>query len=248
MCHANHLNHTSARFDETVWTVVLGAAEHGNADAHASLERLCRIYWPPIYGFLRRDGQSPEDARDLTQGFFLHLLAADRKRLGAVQPALGKFRNWLLACLKNYLRNEWDKGQAKKRNPGEPLIHLPLSAEELGFWEPADNEDPALAFERHWATQLIARVLELLQEQCRREGKLRQFEALVPFLTGEAKPGGYAAAAASLQISEGAARVAATRLRQQYREILQTEVARTVADPAEIRAEITHLIAALRRP
>jgi len=239
---------TAVGFDQTIWTVVLQAAGHQNHDAGLALEKLCQIYWPPIYSFLRRQGQSTEDAKDLTQGFFCHLL--DKNRLDSVEPAKGKFRSFLLACLKNYVRNELDKKRAGKRVPENALVHIPISEDETGYWEPVDKQEPdaAVAFERNWAARLLDHVFEKLKEKSMQEGKLGQFEVLASFLTGDASHGDYADAATSLKISEGAARVAATRLRQQFREILQTEVGRTVADPSEIRGEITYLIGILRRP
>jgi RNA polymerase sigma-70 factor (ECF subfamily) len=237
---------TSASFDQTAWTMVLEAAGQQNQAAHAALERMCGIYWPPLYTYLRRQGQSPEDAKDLTQGFFQHLLSG--KRLGSVHPAKGKFRTFLLACLNNYVRNEWDKGRAKKRGGGQEPLSFSISEEETRNWEPADNDDPAKIFEQKWAAQLIAQVFKQLEANCGHVGKSRQFQVLTPFLNGEAPRGGYAEAAASLQMSEGAARVAASRLRDEFRNLLRTEVGMTVSDPSEIDDEINYLIAVWKRP
>jgi DNA-directed RNA polymerase specialized sigma24 family protein len=238
------LDATQAGFDKTHWSIVLPAAGQDSAEAQQALESLCKTYWPPLYAFLRKQGRSPEDSKDLTQGFFVHLLA--RNRLQQVAPAKGKFRSFLLACLNNYVHNERDKERADKRGGGQALVAIDTSETETRFGvEPADNEDPAKAFERNWASTLIRHVLEGLKLQYSANGKSALFDALHPFLTGDAERGGYAHPAARLRMSEGAVRVAATRLRNDFRELLRTEVARTVDSPAEIDEEIRHLFRAL---
>ena len=233
-------NSTEARFDKTHWSVILPAAKQQAPGAQAALEQLCKIYWPPLYAFLRKQGRSPEDAKDLTQGFFVHLLAKDR--LQNVHPAKGKFRSFLLACLNNYVQNERAKEQAAKRGGGQTLIPIDASdAEERCGLDPADHEDPARIFERRWAATLIQQVLQQLKQNCINNGKADLFDTLHPFLTGDPAHGGYAEAAARLKMSEGAARVAATRLRKDFRDLLRAEVARTVDRPAEVEEEIRYL-------
>jgi RNA polymerase sigma factor (sigma-70 family) len=238
---------TRAGFEATHWTNVQRAANEHVAGAQAALEQLCKTYWPPLYAFLRKQGRNPEDAKDLTQGFFLHLLS--KNRLQNVAPEKGRFRSFLLAALNNYARNEWDKQGAQKRGGGEAVLPFQIEGgEETGCWEPSDNEDPAKAFERAWASTLLAQVLEQLKSQWAADGKSEVFDVLYPFVTGEADHGGYSQAAQRLGMNEGAARTAATRLRQEYRKLLRAEVARTVGNPAEIDEELSHLIGALRRP
>ena len=103
-------NSTDARFENTHWTNILTAADKQTPDAQAALERLCKAYWPPLYAFIRKQGRSADDAKDLTQGFFIHLLS--RNGLQNIHPHKGKFRSFLLAALNNYMRNEWKKQQA----------------------------------------------------------------------------------------------------------------------------------------
>jgi len=237
---------TGAVFEATHWTNVQRAANDQVQGAQAALEQLCKTYWPPLYAFLRKQGRNPEDAKDLTQGFFLHLLSGNR--LQNVAPEKGRFRSFLLAALNNYARNEWDKQRAEKRGGGEALLPFQIEGgEETACWEPADNEDPAKVFERAWASTLLAEVLQKLKSQWATEGKSEVFDALYPFVTGEAEHGGYADVAQRLGVNEGAARTSATRLRQEYRRVLRAEVAKTVSSPAEIDEELSHLIAVLRR-
>ena len=235
--------HTSTvvGFQPTAWTVVL---DSGNREA---LEQLCKTYWPPIYSFLRRSGHSPENAKDLTQGFFVHLLARDR--LKNVHPAKGKFRSFLLACLNNYVRNEWDKEQSQKRGGGVEAISIDVSDTEQRYGvTPVDTLDPAKIFEQRWARVLLTEVLEQLKERCASSGKDDLFATLQPYLTGEAGRGGYAEAAAKLKMSEGAVGVAASRLRDEFRALLRAEVGKTVESPAEIDDEIRQLFGAFRTP
>ena len=239
------LDDTHARFDHTHWTVVMTAASRNRPGAQDALEQLCKIYWPPLYAFLRRKGQSPENAKDLTQGFFAHLL--DAQRLNNVHPEKGKFRSFLLTCLSNYARDEADKGSAEKRGGGR--IDIPINVSEtetsLGV-DPADAGDPALTLEKKWASVLLQHVLRSLRDEYAAANKVEFFEVLQPFIIGDAARGDFSEAAARLKLSEGAARVAAARLRDEYRLKLRREVGRTVGDASEIDDEIRHLLRILR--
>ncbi len=238
---------TQAEFTPTHWSIVLAAASQQSPDAQEALEKLCRAYWYPLYGFLRKQARSPHDAQDLVQGFFAHLLAR-QSRLQSAHPAKGRFRSFLLASLKHYAANERDREQAEKRGGG--IIPIPIDtlvAEETYAHEPADLNDPAKLFERRWAFVVVEQTLAQLKEVCVAEGKADFFDALAPHLTGEAERGDYAQAAARLGLSEGAARVAAKRLRDAYRELLLEEIARTVDDPSEVDAEVRELFARFSR-
>jgi DNA-directed RNA polymerase specialized sigma24 family protein len=238
-------DNTQAQFSQTHWTVVLSAANQQSPDATSALEELCGKYWYPLYAFLRRQGRSPEDAKDLTQGFFAHLLVKDR--LQHVHPTKGKFRSFLLACLNNYVQNERDRQQAGKRGGGQPTISIDaLAAEDQYRFEPVEVKDPAKIYERRWAAKLIEQVLQQLKESCVQDGKAESFEALLPFLVGEAERGDYAPAAARLGKNEGAVRAEATRLRAAFLDLLRAEVGRTVSSPEEVDDEIRHLFSASR--
>lgn len=233
------MDQTRARFAETHWSLVLPASNQQEPGAREALERLCAIYWPPIYGYLRGQGHSPEDAEDHAQALFAHLLSHDR--LSKVQPARGRFRSFLLTCLSNLLHDDWDKRRAAKRGGGRPSIPLPLPSD-TAAWEPPSWEDPARTFERQWASTLLTEVDRRLQEKYAAEGKSEFLKVLQPLITDPAGRGEYAAAAAVLQMSESATRTAVSRLRKEYRSLLRTEVARTVSSPDEIESEIRYLI------
>jgi DNA-directed RNA polymerase specialized sigma24 family protein len=231
---------SQAPFPATMWSQIVAARDGSGNVAAAALAQLCQAYWFPLYAFLRRSGRSPHDAQDLTQGFFADLLRRDW--LAGVSREKGKFRTFLLACLINYVRNEHARQGSLSRHPPGGLVSFDAqAAEERYRLEPPDEENPARAFDRQWAVILVERVLRELQQRCETEGSGEQFEVLLPHLSGQAERGAFAAVAARLNLSEGAARVAATRLRTRFRELLRQQIAQTVATPREVDDEIGYL-------
>ena len=227
-------------FLTTRWSVVL-AANGESTNAQVALAKLCQAYWYPLYAYVRRQGQSPHDAQDLTQEFFSRLLA--KGWLGGVGRDRGRFRSWLLASMKHFLANEWDKGRTKKRGGGALLFSLDeVSAEGRLGHEPMDMSAEKL-YERRWACTLLDQVLERLRVEMADADKLALFEALQFCLTGGKSA--YAEVARQLQMSEGAVKVAVHRLRARYRALLRAEIAETVARPEEIDDELRALLAAL---
>jgi len=228
-------------FPTTLWTVVLHAGHDKPAQARAALELLCESYWYPLYSFIRRRGYSPHDAQDLTQAFFAHLL--EKRGLERVNPENGRFRTFLLASLKNFLANDWDRANALKRGGGQKIVSIPQeSAESRYQLEPSHDLTPERLFERQWALTLLDQVLAALRDEYHREGKGTLFEELKVALTGQA--GGYADLAARLGQSEGAIKVAVHRMRSRYRELTRTRIAETVGEN-DIEDEIRHLLAVL---
>ena len=234
-----------AQFTPTHWSVVLAAAGHADtAHAREALEKLCRNYWLPIYVFVRRQGHSAHDAQDLTQEFFARLL--EKNFLAGAQREKGRFRSFLLASVKHFLANEWDKARARKRGGGQAPISIDADLAENSFgMEPVDTLTADRIFERRWALALLDLVLRRLREEYERDGKEKQFHELKSTLTEGSRTVAYAEIAARLGTSEGAVKVAAHRLRQRYRELLRAEIADTIANPGEIDDEIRNLFAAL---
>ena len=223
---------------------MLAAGRSDSTHARSALEKLCRTYWQPIYAFVRRQGHSPHDAQDLTQEFFARLL--EKKSLADVDRAKGRFRSFLLASLKHFLANEWDKARAQKRGGGQVLIPIDAqSAETACGVDPADQATAEKIFERRWALTLLDHALQRLREEHVREGKESLFEQLKVTLTESSRSVRYAEMASQLQMSEGAVKVAVHRLRQRYRELLRAEIADTVTTPAEVEEEIRALFSAL---
>jgi RNA polymerase sigma-70 factor (ECF subfamily) len=235
---------TRAIFATTHWTVVLNAGGPDTPEAQTALEDLCRIYWRPIYAFVRRMGNSPHDAQDLTQEFFARLLSSGSLR--EVHPEKGRFRTFLLVVLKRFLANEWDKARRLKRGGGATVISIDTDSVETSIQtEDPKAISPERAFDRQWALALLDRVLALLEEEHAAAGRGRVFEALKHTLTSDRGAVRYALLAQQLNVTEGAVKVAVHRLRQRYRELLRSEIARTVADPSHVEVELRFLFTAL---
>jgi RNA polymerase sigma-70 factor (ECF subfamily) len=221
--------------------MVLAAAD----DAEDALAALCRAYWFPLYAFVRRQGISPHDAEDLTQGFFAHLLA--KGALGNVAREKGRFRTFLLASLKHFLADERDRAQAQKRGGGQTAISFDACDAEARYAiEPRDELSPDRLFDRRWALAVIDRALARLRYEYAASGKSALFDALRPLLTGAGAAISYAELGAPFAMNEGAVKVGVHRLRQRYGAALRAEIAETVDTAAEVDAELRHLIDALR--
>jgi RNA polymerase sigma-70 factor (ECF subfamily) len=231
-------------FAPTQWSVVLAAQDSDPEQARSALEALCTGYWRPLYSFVRRRGYSRWEAQDLVQGFFASLLQ-DGMRMD-VHPDRGRFRTYLLACLKHFLADERRRQGAAKRGGGVP--HLSMDADEaeaFGGLEPVDNRTADRLYDRHWALCLLDTVLGELEHEYRDAGKDALFAALQPVLTDPAARIGYAEVGAGLGMSEGAVKVAAHRLRRRYRDLLREEISRTVDRREDVDRELRELIEAL---
>jgi RNA polymerase sigma factor (sigma-70 family) len=230
-------------FATTHWTVVLAAGRRHTPQSDRALEELCRTYWFPLYAYVRRRGHAKADAEDLTQAFFARFL--EKNYLAGLSAERGRFRAFLLAALKHFLANEWDRSRAQKRGGGG----LPLSLD----WRTADTQfqvaatggpGPEQAFDREWALALLAKVIERLRDECAAEGRAKQFEQLKVCLTSGPGEVPHAEAAQALGLGEAAVRVAVHRLRKRYRQLLRDEIARTLADPAQVDEEMRTLFGA----
>ena len=233
-------------FATTRWSVVLAAGGEPSSAAREALDRLCRGYWFPLYGYVRARNFSPHDAEDLTQEFFVRFLASDALR--TISEERGRFRAFLLASLNHFLANEWDRLRAQKRGGGQtPLSFDAATAEERLQLEPATNLSPERLYDRRWALTLLDTVLECLGKEMAAAGKTTEFEALRVFLADATGAMSYAEAAARIGRTEAAARKAVQRLRRRYRELLREEVAHTVGAPHEVENELRHLLAVFAR-
>ena len=235
----------SGLFTTTHWSVVLAAGRADSPAAAQALEQLCRIYWYPLYVFVRRQGHEAHDAEDLTQEFIARFLA--KEYFGRANPALGRFRNYLLACLKHFLSEQWRQAGRLKRGGGKTLVSWDrLTAEERYQAEPADPVTPEKVYERRWALTLLEQVLARLGGEQSAAGKGEVFAQLKDYLWGEGSGAGYTEVAVRLGMTEGALKVTVHRLRQRYRELLRAEVAQTVATVDEVDEELSYLVAAIR--
>jgi RNA polymerase sigma factor (sigma-70 family) len=230
------------RFPTTQWHLVLSAAEGVSSESRDALASLCRTYWYPLYAYLRRQGYGPDDAQDLTQGFFARLL--EKHYLKDYRPERGRFRSFLLAALKHFVANEHDWAKAQKRG-GEVA---PVSLDEIQdgerrySLEPRSNLTPEKIFEKQWALALLDQAFRRLREDN------QEFERLKGFLTGDETRIPYQQLALDLGTTEGALKVSVHRLRRRFRDVLREEISQTISEPDEVQDEIRYLITILATP
>ena len=230
-------------FATTRWTVVLAAGRGNSPLSDLALEELCRIYWFPLYAYVRRRGHSREDAEDLTQAFFARFLG--KNYLDGLSAERGKFRAFLLASVKHFLANEWDKSQRQKRGGHATHLSLDWKSGDTQFQIASTSEpSPDRAFDREWAVALLARVIDHLQTECASEGRDKQFDTLKIFLTAGKGALSHTDAAKALGMEETAVRVAVHRLRKRYRTLLREEVSQTLSDPSQVDEEMRALFGA----
>jgi RNA polymerase sigma factor (sigma-70 family) len=236
----------AGRFHTTRWSAVLLSAQSQTPGSQAALAELCRIYWYPVYAFVRRRGSSVEDAQDLTQGFFHHLL--DHKALRQVSPAKGKFRSFLLASLQNYLSDQADSERCLKRGGNTEFVPLDMkSAEDRYRLAPLDFLTADKIFDARWAMTLLDEAMGRLSDEYAALGKGSMFETLKPFIDplNSKAALSYEQIANTLRVGSGSVKKLIFRLRKRYASVLREEVARTVSDPAEVDQEIHALCEAL---
>ncbi len=219
------------------------AGREGSPQSPAALERLCRAYWYPLYSFARRQGREPQEAADLTQDFFLHLLATNA--LASVNQEKGRFRSFLLASMKNLMANNWNRARRQKRGGGEPVFSLDEEMAENRYrLEPAGDLAPDKIFDRQWAETILSRALERLRHECDTAGKSKRFDEVKVFLLGEKEGGTLSAAAGRLGLSLAAVKGVVHRLRRRFRELIEDEIAQTVTRAEDVEQEIRDLFTA----
>ena len=235
---------SAARFPTTQWSRVLRAGDASDREGRDALEQLCRDYWYPLYAFARRRGLDREEAGDLVQGFLADLL--ERGDLAKADPSRGRFRSFLRTACSHFLSHAREHDRALKRGGGRAPLSLDLrDAEGRYINEPAHELTAEHLFERRWATVLLGHVLARLESEVSKSGKGALLARFGPILEGDNLVESYKEIGDALQMSDGAVKVAAHRLRGRYRQILREEVARTVADPADVDAELADLLKAL---
>jgi RNA polymerase sigma factor (sigma-70 family) len=236
----------SPEFPTTQLSLV-AAAVGTSSQARDALAALCRAYWYPLYAFVRRQGHDCDSAQDLTQEFFASLL--EQNYLRSFDRERGKFRSFLLACLKHFLANEHDRRRAAKR--GGSVEFVPMDVFEAGedryAREPGHEQTPERVFEREWALELLAKTTARLEHERVQAGRSKEFESLRGFLAADELRMPYRTLAEKLETSEGALKTAVHRLRGRFRELLREEISNTIASPQDVRDEIEYLITVLSR-
>jgi RNA polymerase sigma-70 factor (ECF subfamily) len=231
-------------FPNTRWSVVL-AARQASPESAAALETICRLYWSPLYAFARRSRYSPHDAQDLTQEFFCRLL--EKRWLDSADREKGKLRSFLIAALKHFMGNEWRRASAQKRGGGRAHTELDTAFAESRLATDAVALSPDETFDQQWALTLLDLTVNRLRAEFVAAEKVAEFESLKSCLMADRGTIDYAAVAKQLNMNEGAARVAVHRLRKRFREIYREEISQTLAEGADLDAELRYLAAALAR-
>ena len=233
-------------FATTRWTLVQRAVDGSHPDAAEALEHLCRVYWPSVYVFFRRQGASAPEAADLTQEFFARVL--EKRYLDQARRDRGTFRTFLLTCAKNFLANQRDWQKARKRGGGARLFsldHRPI--EERYQREPHHDVTPERIFEQQWAWSVVQQALTRLEEDVRAAGRERMYAECRDLLLG-APADSYRDIAQRLNLSEGALKVQVHRLRRRLRELVLDEIEQAGAVDADPQAELRHLLTLLANP
>ena len=243
--HSGSAANSSSDFATTRWSLIVAATGGQQPAAQQALETLCAAYWYPLYAYIRRQGYRGPEAEDLTQGFFAMLL--DRRDLAKADPERGRFRTFLLTALKHFLANQLERERALKRGGGRRVMSLDFPAAEHRYaGEPATGTTPDRLYDRQWALELLDRVATSLHAEYAAAGKQAIYRRLSAIMTAAITDDSYAAAAAELEMSVGAVKVAAHRLRQRFGQWLRSEIAETVLTPEDVDGEIRELFQVLQ--
>jgi RNA polymerase sigma factor (sigma-70 family) len=232
-------------FATTHWTVVVAAQERGTAEAEAALEKLCTIYWRPVFAFIRQSSPDEDEAKDLTQGFFERFL--DKHYFREADPSRGRFRSFLLGCVKNFVANERDRQRAQRRGGGA----IPLSIDQLLLDSGIELESnaalsPDRSYERQWAHAVLGMVKSKLQAEFAASGRSEVFQTLHVYLAGDRDEAPYQQVGEQLHMSVAAVKKNVERMRRRFGELLREEIAQTVLHPSEIEDELRFLRTALQ--
>jgi RNA polymerase sigma-70 factor (ECF subfamily) len=242
----NESYYDNERFGETAWSVVLAAGNASEPRASEALSELCRIYWPAVYRYLRRRGYNRDDAQDLTQSFFQHIV--EEETLRRASPDRGRFRSFLLGALTRCLANDQARLGARKRGGGAQFVSVDeVAAEELHHQRLTSDLTPAESLDARWAGVLLERALGKVRTEFAAEGKTQTFEALAPFLAAGKSEITYDEAAKRSGLTLANVKTQIHRLRRQFADAVRREVMQTVSAPHEVDDELRELRAVFAR-
>ena len=231
-------------FHTTSWTLIRAASADPTADSREALAALCQKYWHPVYAFVRGRGYDPEQSQDLTQEFFALLI--EKNYLSNADAKRGRFRFFLLAAVKHFLANEWDRANRLKRGGGQISVSIDLA--EAEGWPPLalmEQATPESLYERRWAWSLLENVISKLRAEFADAGKADEFDKLSMFLNRDSDSTRYETLAKDMGISSGALRMSVYRMRRRYRSLLRAEIAESVSRPEEVDEELRFLFSIL---
>lgn len=228
-------------FATTQWTAIIEAARDGDSESSRALNKLCETYWTPVYAFIRGRGNSPEDAKDLTQGFFAHLL--EKRQFEGADKAKGKFRTYLLGAVKFYLSDERKRSSAQRRGGGSIQFSIDAEGVEAALGELlADDVTPDTLFDRQWIRSVLDAVSGALKGEYGRRGKADLFDELKQFLIGGRQERTYVEIAEANGISESAVKMAVKRMRERFGVLLRQRIAETVGSDDAVEEEVRSLL------
>lgn len=232
-------------FATTHWSVIVGAQLRGTAEAEAALEKLCRTYWRPVFAFVRHSSADEHEAKDLAQGFFERFL--EKEYFRNADQLRGRFRSFLLACVKNFLANERDKKRTQRRGGGAIPLSIDQWIEESGMeLESNPALTPDRSYERQWAHSVLENVRSKLRSEFVESGRSDVFDALHVYLSGERDEAPYHLVAEQMLLSVDAVKKKVERMRRRFGQLLREEIAQTVQHPSEIEDELRFLRRALQ--
>ena len=231
--------HLSTRFLDTSWTLIRNADASCAEQAGQALAQLCERYRYPVFAFIRRQTRSEADAADLCQAFFAEMIV-QRRRFREADPEKGRFRTYLLSCLKGFLSNARRTREAQKRGGG--TVHVPVDdLEERFLSEENSDVDPERTFDREWAREVFRNVWLQIEKGYSADDQLERFQYLQSQLMGDTTVS-FAAKADQFGLTEGGLKTAAHRLRQRFHQALRHSIAQVVDHPADIDDEIRYLM------
>lgn len=240
-----HSHNKSPRFATTRWSIVVCAGRQSSPDSRRALESLCELYWHPLYVYVRRRVADVNEAQDLTQAFFTELL--EKNYVGSATPDRGRFRAFLLTAFKHYLSKQWKKDRALKRGGGHSPLSLDFQSADSSVAIAAESGLTAeQLYDQQWTIALLGHIMQRLRGEFEEAGKTQQFEELKSFVIGDHAGQSYSDMAVKLNMTEVAARKAASRMRRRYRELLREEIAQTVSGPDDVDNEIRNLFVTMK--
>ncbi len=235
------------QFPSTHWSRLILDSAAGQTAAIQALEVFCTQYRQPVRDFILWCGHAPHDADELTQEFFLRILRSDTLR--RVDPALGRFRSFLMSALRHHLADFARRRGAVRR--GGDATHVPIDKElpvDLVGGDTALPDGADMVFDRHWASQIVGNALRGVEREFAESGRGGVFRDLAPFLEIGSEPPSYEELASRLGITIAGLKTDVHRMRRRFRLLLRHEVGRTVGAPHEIDEEMRYLHRILAQP
>jgi RNA polymerase sigma factor (sigma-70 family) len=228
-------------FPNTRWSMVLAARDSPSIERGDALSELCRLYWKPVYLFIRKHGHSPEETEDLTQEFFYRLIEGDLLQ-SVSGPERGRLRSFICLVLKRFLADDYHKKMTQKRGGRQKFVEIDRPSIEGQLVEESRDTAPERAFDRQWALGLLEESLQRLKDDYSQAGKSGMFEALEPTISPRMEHFSHSDLARELGMKEGSVKVAVHRFRQRYRECMLSALRDTLEEGQKPEEELRYLL------